>query len=215
MLAMLPRAVGIIGLGLLPLLSFAATAEEYRLSLRLNESEPVLVNGLEFVAITQSQWTFYNPPIVDGSPEVQLRITNRSQEDLIFSTFDTFLVQLVGPDARVIERGGGRNGTRRTRPVLIPAGKTYTLCRETRTQWDEAGKTMNFVYLDGTGTIATYALPEPGRYTLRFECEYPVERNGEPLREFEGVKVWHGKVKTKAARMEVLRLSARSRPNFR
>ena len=56
------------------------------------ESAPKVINGLEFSAVTQSEWQ--NPAYLIHDPYqsivIQLRVTNRGDKAVLFPTFESF-----------------------------------------------------------------------------------------------------------------------------
>jgi hypothetical protein len=132
------------------------------------KSKPVLINGLEFVAATQAQWLAWNPPTGSDPVEVQLLITNRSKNDLVFSVFDTFEVAIKSADGKEIPSDGGRDGTLRTKPVLIRAGDTYCLSRKAGLSWSDSHY-RTFSYEDGTGSWFMCNKLVAGKYSLSFQ----------------------------------------------
>src|ERR1035437_823809 len=86
---------------------------------RMVESKPVVENGLEFVASVDDEWVCYNPPLGRDPIQVQLFIRNVTDKPLIFSTFDTFGIEIKEQSGKYIHVGGGRAGTLRTKSVII------------------------------------------------------------------------------------------------
>ena len=100
--------------------------------LELVKSQPVEVNGLEFVVATQSQWAGRAGGTI-WPIEFQLLITNKSGGDLVFRTFDTFAPKIKNADGTKVRCGGERDGTIASPSVLIRAGDTYCLSRMAET----------------------------------------------------------------------------------
>jgi len=116
------------------------------------KSKPVLINGFEFVAVTEAQWRVIGNQRGSIPVDVQLWITNRTEKDLIFRVFDTFGVVIKDGWGKEMPGDGRRDGTRLTRPVLIRAGETYCLSRDASFSWHEDGG-RDFGYEDGTGAV--------------------------------------------------------------
>ena len=175
--------------------------------LELSKSKPVEVNGLEFVAATQSQWIIHSPE-ENESVEVQLLITNKSGHDLIFRTFDTFTVQLKNANGTQIRPGGGRDGTMYSPSVVIPAGDTYCLSRRDELLWDYSTNnspiTRAFDYWDGTGSVATFGLHNLGHYTLSFGAFSSQKDSDRESQRLGGLPVWTGTAQTKEVPFEII-----------
>lgn len=191
--------------------------------LELRKSKPVEVNGLEFVAATQSQWLAK----VGGSIwpiEVQLLITNKSGNDLVFRTFDTFSVVLKNADGAKIPDDGGRDGTMVSLSVLIRARDTYSLARKAELWWKIPpypssgtigfgrgpigwtldGKTCAFFYWDGTGYEHSFKPLQPGRYSLSFDIDSSEQDAARETRKLGGLPVWSGTATTKEVPFDII-----------
>jgi hypothetical protein len=133
--------------------------------LRIGESKPVTVNDAQFVIVAESDWRSGkgNVPI-----DLQLRITNLGKEELLFDTFDAFGVGLKDGAGKPIFPGGGRRGTAITRPIVIPPGTSYSLCRKAELRWNAETKANELFYWDGTGFIRVFRALQPGRAKVRF-----------------------------------------------
>ena len=118
----------------------------------LAKSQPVEVNGLQFVVATQSQWCGRAGGTM-WPVEIQLLITNKSGDDLVFRTFDTFAPKLKSADGKEIPFGGERDGTTASSSVLIQAGDTYCLARKAELWWKLRGPTSADIPDDKGGTI--------------------------------------------------------------
>jgi hypothetical protein len=153
----------LIALVALPLSTFGE-ATPYK---ELVKSKPVLINGLEFIAATEAQWLAFNPPTGRDPIEVQLWITNRTEKDLIFRVFDTFRIVIKDAFGNELVGDARRDGTLRTKPVLIHPGETYCLSHKGVLAWHPDG-TRTFGYEDGTGSTCIWKLVFAGKYTLSF-----------------------------------------------
>ncbi len=177
---------------------------------RIGESKPVTEKDAEFVVVAQSEWKCgryqHKVPV-----DIQLRITNAGKSDLIFPTFDTFLLMLKDADGNMVPLlGGGRDGTVLTRPILLPPGASYVLGsqsgktvadRRAELDWDEDAKAPKLNYWDGTGSWFVYGPLRPGRYKLVFR--YAVSSEG-PLKTERAPATWLGRVRTEEVTVEVL-----------
>jgi len=174
--------------------------------MQLLESEPVTVHGVEFVALAQGRWAACNPPYGHDPIQVQLRITNRSDKDLLFPTFDTFVIVIKTAAGEEIRAPGIRSHVLRGAvPVLIVPGASYCLSRVAFITWGEDGKSRVFEYQDGTGSEFSYGPLHARKYTLSFEYENPVEEAGGRIqpKEIGGISAWSGKAVTKDVPFEV------------
>jgi hypothetical protein len=175
----------------------------------IRASKPVTTNDARFVAVAEAEW---KPAKNDKDVpiEIQLFITNLSKRGIIFPTFDTLVPQIMTADGKRVMPRGSRDGTRFTRPVLIPGGATYSLGPEggassfTRRRavlhWDAQTKASELVYFDGTGTAHVFGPLEPGRFKLSFF--YHVGPQG-PLRTARDSASWIGTVDTDDIVIEV------------
>jgi hypothetical protein len=126
-------------------------------------SRPIQVNGLEFVAVVQTQWCG------TSKPEIQLQITNRSNKKILFPTFDNFSLRVKSSDGADVLMEGGRDKTRFTQPVLLLPGARYSLIRDTTLDFDMQSQSYKFMYLDGTGSCQYNRKPmKKGSYVLSF-----------------------------------------------
>src|SRR5262249_43234110 len=96
---------------------------------RMVASEAVLSGGAGFQAETEDLWTIGN--LSHFPVDLRLRITNRSDKDLMFPFFDTFVPIIVDPDGKEKELLGERTFTKPVmRPLLLHPGQDYTVVRE-------------------------------------------------------------------------------------
>jgi hypothetical protein len=175
----------------------------------IRASKPVTTNDARFVAVAEAEW---KPAKNDKDVpiEIQLCITNLSKSDIIFPTFDTFVPRIMTADGKRVMPRGSRDGTKFTRPVLIPGGATYSLGpeggassftrRRAALHWDAQTKASELVYFDGTGTAHVFGPLDPGRYKLSFF--YRVGSQG-PLRTARDSASWIGTVFTDDIVIEV------------
>ncbi|HYT93856.1 MAG TPA: hypothetical protein VEL76_34370 [Gemmataceae bacterium] len=133
--------------------------------LRIRESKPVTVKDAKFVVVAESDWRLGKG---DVPINIQLRITNVGKTDLLFRTFDTFGLSLLNADAKRIEPTGGRSGTIFTRPIVIPKGASYSLCRKAELRWNSGANASELFYWDGTGSEVVFGPLNPGHYNLSF-----------------------------------------------
>jgi hypothetical protein len=142
---------------------FREAAAAYPAYVQQESSKPTLVNGLEFVAVVETQWCG------TSKPEIQLQITNRSNKKILFSTFDTFSLRVKSSDGENVLVKSGRKGTRRPQIVLLLPGTRCSLIRETTLDFDEQSQSYKFGYEDGTGSCQFNSTPmKKGSYVLSF-----------------------------------------------
>ena len=116
-------------------------------------SSPILVNGLEFIAVVQTQWWG------TSKPEIELQITNRSNKKILFPTFDNFSLRVKSSDGADVLTGPRRKGTCCTQPVLLLPGTRYSLIRESSLDFDTQSQSYKFSYADGTGGCQSNLTP--------------------------------------------------------
>jgi len=173
------------------------------------KSKPVEINGLAFVAAVQAQWLAWNPPSGQDPVEVQLLITNTTKKDLIFKVFDTFGLIIKDANGKEVPLGGGRDGTLRTKPVLIRTGDTYCLSRKASVGWSDEHH-HSFSYADGTGSWFNGKGLAAGKYSLAFGVGAKGTNND--MQEFikrygftgEVPGVWEGEGKTNEVAFEIV-----------
>lgn len=169
---------------------------------RMIESTPVVTNGLEFVAAVEEEWVCFNPPIGEDPVQVQLFIRNTTGEPLLFPVFDTFSIVIKDSAGRKIVQHGGRNGTCRTKPVVIDAGGRYCLSRKAFLQWNPDGKSRTFFYYDGTGSEFRYGPLATGSYTLSFWCKNPVKPGADETA--SQTTIWNGETVTNEVQFKIV-----------
>ena len=167
----------------------------------LAESSPVKIGSLEFVVVVQKEWPLQERK--DVTLDVQLYIINRGDKDVLFPTFDTFGVGLNDANGKEVQMSGGRDGTIRTQPVLVPAGGRYCLARNASITWDSVRKKPMFMYFDGTGSVADTGLA-PGDYTLKFHVESSPKDPPGIMSDGVLIPLWKGKGETNEAKFKVI-----------
>ena len=151
-------------------------ATDWTEPLRFRESKPITENGAKFTVCAESHWT----PRRDRKlpVEIQLRITNLSQHDLLFHTFDTWGLKVLRADRKKMLRWTGRDLTAITRPLLLAKGVSFSLGSHQATStkigrgselcWNADSAAPDLVHRDGTGTTSCYGPLAPGAYQLGF-----------------------------------------------
>jgi hypothetical protein len=165
------RLISFVTAAVLFFIPFREAAAAYPAYVQQASSRPTLVNGLEFVAVVQTQWWG------TSKPEIQLQITNRSNKKILFPTLDTFDLRVKSSDgANVLETARYRSGL--TRTVLLLPGTRYSLIRETTLDLDTQSQSYKFTYLDGTGSITFNPRPmKKGSYVLSFWFGHNPKKN--------------------------------------
>jgi hypothetical protein len=141
---------------------FQEAAAAYPAYVQQASSRPTLVNGLEFVAVVQTQWCGTSPP------EIQLQITNRSNRKILFSTFDTFSLGVKSSDgANVLV--SEREQVGKAQPVLLLPDTRYSLVRYTALDFDTQSQSYKFHYGGSAGANTFNPRPmKKGSYVLSF-----------------------------------------------
>jgi len=181
----------------------------------IHKSKPVEVNGLTFVAATEAQW-----PVRLGASKpvvIQLWITNSSDHDLIFRTFDTVWLKIKDDAGADVFSSYGRDGTMASPSVLIHAGDTYCLALKPTLAWpknptlhpdnlriDSKDKLRGVSFTDGTGAYFFFELPKAGAYELAFEIRSSEEKAELEAKKLKGQTVWSGKTATENASFEII-----------
>ena len=166
------RLISSVAVAVLFFIPFREAVAAYPAYVQQESSKPTLVNGLEFVAVVQTQWCG------TSKPEIQLQITNRSNRKILFPTFDTFDLRVKSSDGANVLAEPLRERTRRTQPVLLLPGTRYSLIRETTLDFDEQSQSYKFIYADGTGSSTSNHIPmKKGSYVLSFWFGHKPEMN--------------------------------------
>jgi hypothetical protein len=180
----------------------AATTEPAYI--KMAESAPVRIGDWEFVVATPEVWSL-RAGLSGSSPDIQLFITNKGSHDVLFPTFDTFGIILTAPDGTKVGVTGGRDGTRETKPILLPPGGRYCLVRTSKVYSDRNLGSTTFTYEDGTGSIAIYGPMSAGTYGLKFwlrGAPPPFQPPGQTLP--DNVPIWLGEGSTNEVRFQIL-----------
>lgn len=145
---------------------------------RIVTSEPVTTNKARFLIVAQADWKTGKPPWklvkpLRGVPiEIQLHITNVGRGNMIFSTSSTFSLRMARSDGTRIRPTGGADHILETKPILLPPGSTFAICRRAELIWDAKNQEKRLVYWDGTGSEESFGPLTPGRYKLSFGYGY-------------------------------------------
>jgi hypothetical protein len=139
--------------------------------LRVQESRPVTVNGATFRLVAQTEW---QPPTPNGSfpvvspIDIQPRITNSGKKALLLETSKSFGLKVIDADGKEVKACSVGVEAARARPIVIPAGASYSLCRRADLRWDQSGLASELIYYDGTGAHSIIGPLSAGRYKLVF-----------------------------------------------
>lgn len=135
------------------------------------ESKPVQMNGLEFVAVADSEWRL---PDADKPENVHigLRVTNRSKETKTLDRFDDVRILLTTQDDRELPFRGVREGIIASKRVQLAPGQTFLFSRPAQLEWvpGEKDKSLYFGGADGVGGGWSAGAQEnlrPGRHALK------------------------------------------------
>ncbi len=185
-------------------LNFPRSLKRVSEVLRIRESKPVTVKGVRFVLAAECEWKAGKGSV---PIDIQLRITNLSQEDMLFHTFDTFGFVIKDRDGKRMMTRGGRDITYFTRPLLIPKGASYSLCRKAELRWNAEDKANELFYSDGTGSEVVYGPFGPGQYKLAFwygvSSNPPLKGLLRPERKKGDPMTWIGEVVTEELVIDV------------
>ncbi|MGC4014080.1 MAG: hypothetical protein QM755_06105 [Luteolibacter sp.] len=162
------------------------------------ESKPLCIGDLEFVTVTERKWSGAPTSQRDSKPlELQFRITNLSDKEVVFPTFDTFRPVIFDSTGKEVQAHGGRDATFVTPAIVIPPKGSFALVRSASLEFHEKDKRVYFLYRDATGSSQTNWLV-PGSYQVAFSFD-AADRG-------PGVKpdpaTWTGKGTTPAATFE-------------
>ena len=167
---------------------------------RMVQSKPIVSNGLEFIAATEAEWVCFNSSSGQDPIEVQLYIRNCTSQPMLFSTFDTFDIIIKDSSGHEINESGGRDGTLRTKTVLLDANSSHCLCRKAVLQWN-GNKSRTFTYWDGTGSWSVYGTLFAGEYSLSFWCR---RSQKETSGRNDAWATWYGDVQTNLVSFKIV-----------
>jgi RNA polymerase sigma factor (sigma-70 family) len=162
---------------------------------RPNVSRVVSVKSADFRAAVQPKW---RAPREGETTTVDLglHVHNRSAEERKFSLFDTLSIKLETADGKACRLTGGRNGTKRLPPMVLPAGRAGFVSRQGRLEWAD-GK-LRFTWRDGTGGSYSFNDLRPGRYAVRFTYEVRASGPAPGVASF-----WTGRTETDLVPFEI------------
>jgi hypothetical protein len=129
-------------------------------------SSTVTIEGAKFTAFAEREWRVLAANSGPVPVLVRFQITNETDHELAFPTFDAFTFFMSSHDGTNIADGGGRDWTEFTEPMLIGPGRSRTLRFETKLE--RAKRPFGLIYLDYTGWRSSFRPLNPGRYDLHF-----------------------------------------------
>ena len=157
------------------------------------ESVSKVIHGLEFSAVTQSEWQ--NPAYLIHDPYqsivIQLRVTNRGDKAVLFPTFESFHAYLKTPEGKVMSLAGTNDATCVSPNILLQPGQSFSLQLDAMIEYKRAGKDkdVKFILKNGTGSTAEAKLGA-GDYSIFFDVNptpYDFEKGKLPA------PLWSGK----------------------
>jgi hypothetical protein len=174
--------------------------ESFGEAILIRESKPVRVKDVEFVAVAQTNWkaakrqaTF---PMV-ARIEVQLRITNLSNTELMFPT-QSFTIKLTTMDGKEITPRTTRKGNASTRPFVLSKDASYA-CWAGALLGHDGKNASELVQFDGKGSESTFGPLTPGKYKLAFAYSAKPPEKGT----LGDVALWTGEVVTHEIVIEI------------
>jgi hypothetical protein len=190
------RAVGLACMGLL----FMPALQTFGEPIKVSQSKPVRVKGVEFVAVVQTNWT----PISSGVDNIamQLRITNATDKDIILPTFRAFGIKISDADGKEIKPRSVKQDDIPTRAILLPPGASHALTPRVELRAGENSQASELVYYDGTGSQSVIGPLPRGRYKLVFW--YSVAASGnEAEHKIGDLAMWYGELVTHQITVEI------------
>lgn len=172
------------------LVSSSLMAESSEHILAPVESTPHLISGVEVSVITQSEWPRPQSRFSQKTVVLQLRITNRTGEMILFPTFDSFFTSLKTPDGKVMPLVGGRDATRISPNILLQPKASFSIPIKATLRLPDSENRVSLTIEDGTGSVATTEL-QAGDYQIFFEVfstHYDFEQEGKL-----SAPLWKGK----------------------
>lgn len=157
-------------------------------------SEPVTINGVQFVATTEKKWR-------PGPIMIALSITSLAERNIDFPLFDSFKINIRTESGKPVEYHGGRDKTFHVPPALLEPGTAYSI--KHKAQLTRSGPaTLELEYEDGTGYIFVWHLV-PGKYRLSFSVHHSLEEAAKEEKALGRMPVWSGHGQTKEVAFEI------------
>ena len=176
-----------VAFGLLTIISTSVLAQENRQEdiepRQIAQSKPVVAKNAKFVLAAQTDWKRAKPndAFTAVAPiEIQLQITNLDKSEVLLPTKKALAIRLFDERGKEVKARVEGQDTIETRPLLLPAGASYTICRVAELWWDEKTRAANLIFADGTGKRSIHGPLELGRYKLVFS--YSTTANKKPIK---------------------------------
>jgi len=187
-----------------------ALAQPLLKPLRMVESKPITVNGIEFVAIMPPDWIIQEPksipPRRPGEPafrptleqiDIQLRLTNRSDQDLIVLLGNAFTLEVKNAAGAVVSNIPPVPSEFPERPVLLPVARSHCLQWPVKIIWLKPNDWF-FMDCEHRGRKIHFGKLMEGDYSLSVAFS-----NLKELPKVDGVPIWLGDVSTPPVRFGI------------
>jgi RNA polymerase sigma factor (sigma-70 family) len=167
----------------------------------VNESKPVVVEGLSFVAFAPARVAVPR----DGETDVPLglRVTNTTDKPVTLATFDVIQPRLYFVSGkRVVEVGMDsrrKDGPKAPPPVMLGKGESWTWEPKARLDWTYVRSTLQLHGPDGLGVAGAWSFGTLHAGTHRLVIEY----NNAAARQ-DDVAVWVGKATPEEVEFEIV-----------
>jgi RNA polymerase sigma-70 factor (ECF subfamily) len=170
---------------------------------RLAASKAVRSGAVEFQTVVDARCPV--PAAGGSSPiDIGLRLTNRGGKELVFDLFDTITMNLKSADGKLLERDGGRNVTLPCPPLGLGAGRSATVFRSGRIEWQKDGKALVLTGPDGAGGVWLFRGLGPGKYLLSIQYENTEARERIAPEVIRGRTVWKGQAQTEPVEFAIV-----------
>jgi RNA polymerase sigma factor (sigma-70 family) len=180
-------------------LATPAPQQEKKKDNALTESQPVRVEGLEFVAVVPKQIPSWGGP---RDVAVGLRVTNVSDKPLTLSVFDVIRFWLIDPaDGKKWGADMGRDGLPKPLPpVTLAPGASWTWQPRAKLDRTTDRATLRLSGPDGLGVAGfwTFTTLTAPKYRLAIEYGNSNPKQGD-------VPLWVGKATTKEVEFELVK----------
>jgi len=189
---------------------------------KMIESKPVTVNGVEFVAVVSAEWVVSEPlpppapppPNLNLPPlprmlvskervDIQLRLINRTNKDLILPLDNTFSLTLMTTDGKEVRGVRVRVREMAIRPVLVRAGGSYCLSRNAFLLWNKDRDTLHLTYELGENNSVMFSKLHAGTFSLSFQFANN-KKPAEGPNEIDGVSIWTGTTVTPEIQFRII-----------
>jgi hypothetical protein len=134
--------------------------------IRIQSSEPIEVNGARFTGVVTSDWILRQKGDPVERIYTQLLITNLTDTDLIFPTYDTWYIIIKTDRGADVSLGGSRDWSGFTPAIAIPKGATYCLDMRSMLEWSDKKAINYLITRDPSGTITHFPFAAGGTFTF-------------------------------------------------